>query len=122
MDYEKKYKEALERARCLYSQHSIEWCDKDIVTIFPELKESENKKIRKALISILESDFEKDTTIYDISVGDIITWLKKPIIDKEHIKSIVDYLLDYKLFIESEEYGNVAKSVQEEIDWLNNLK
>lgn len=37
----------------------------------------EDGKIRKALISILKSDFEKDTTIYDISVGDIIAWLEK---------------------------------------------
>lgn len=43
----------------------------------PELKESKDEKIRKSLISILKSDFEKDTTIYDISVGDIITWLEK---------------------------------------------
>ena len=43
----------------------------------PEIQKSENEKIRKALISILKSDFEKDTTIYDISVGDIIAWLEK---------------------------------------------
>lgn len=46
-------------------------------TLHPELKESEDEKVRKALISILKSDFEKDTTINDISVGDIITWLEK---------------------------------------------
>lgn len=45
--------------------------------IFPEVKESEDEKIRKALISILKSDFEKDTTIFGISVGQIIDWLGK---------------------------------------------
>ena len=45
--------------------------------IFPELKESEDEKARKALISVLKSDFENDNTIYDISVGDIISWLEK---------------------------------------------
>jgi len=41
--------------------------------IFPEFKESEDEKIRKALISVLKSDFENDNTIYGISVGDIIS-------------------------------------------------
>ena len=44
---------------------------------FPTIKESEDEKIRKALISVLKSDFENDTTIHDISVGDIIAWLEK---------------------------------------------
>lgn len=45
--------------------------------IFPEVKESEDEKIRKALISILKSDFEKDTAIFGISIGQIIDWLEK---------------------------------------------
>lgn len=40
-------------------------------------KESEDEKTRKALISILKSDFEKETTIFGISVEKIITWLEK---------------------------------------------
>lgn len=45
--------------------------------IFPELEEDKDVRIRKALIAILKSDFEKDTTIYGITVGDIINWLGK---------------------------------------------
>lgn len=37
----------------------------------------EDEEVRKALISILKSDFEKDTTIFGISVEQIITWLEK---------------------------------------------
>ena len=42
-----------------------------------ESKEPDDETIRKALVSILESDFEKDTTVFDISVGQIIAWLAK---------------------------------------------
>lgn len=77
MDYEKKYKEALERASKICNS-DFEPNDKSILCsiIFPELKESE-ERIRQALISILKSDFEKETTIFGISVEEIITWLEK---------------------------------------------
>ena len=45
--------------------------------IFPELCESKDERIRKELISILKSDFEKDTTIFDISIEQILAWLEK---------------------------------------------
>lgn len=47
------------------------------VTTHSELKESEGENIRKALIDVLNSDFEKDTEIHGITVGTIITWLEK---------------------------------------------
>lgn len=47
MDYEKKYKEALERARLM----AVLPTDKAMLEdIFPELAESEDEKIRKAII------------------------------------------------------------------------
>ena len=73
----KAYDEAIEIAKKIHKYSSNISEIKRMEQIFPELKESEDKQIRKALISILKSDFEKDTTIYDISVGDIITWLEK---------------------------------------------
>lgn len=42
-----------------------------------ESKEPDDETIRKALISILKSDFEKDTAIFGISVGQIIAWLEQ---------------------------------------------
>lgn len=77
------YDEAIEKARKLATDLPNGRNDRiynvwDLESIFPQLKEeSEDERIRKALISILKSDFEKDTTIYDISVGDIIAWLEK---------------------------------------------
>ena len=71
----KAYDEVIERANSLLSGNELgnAW----IYKLLPGLRESEDEKIRKALISILKSDFEKDTTIYDISVGNIIAWLEK---------------------------------------------
>lgn len=82
MDYKQKYKEALERAKDNYNAANsaninVDSFKNTLIHIFPELKEPEDERIRKALISILKSDFENDTTIHDISVGDIIAWLEK---------------------------------------------
>ena len=47
MNYEKKYKEALERARKIYEQGTI---TESLCYVFPELKESEDERIRKEII------------------------------------------------------------------------
>lgn len=50
MNYEKKYKEALEKAR-QFSEHPLQEDSSSIVEyIFPELKESEDERIRKELL------------------------------------------------------------------------
>ena len=46
MNDEKKYNEALERARKLYEQGTI---TESLCYIFPELKESEDEKIRNLI-------------------------------------------------------------------------
>ena len=74
----------------------------DMEYIFPELKESEDVKIRKALIAILKSDFETDTTIYDISIGEIIDWLEKQDNQREQLINkacdvLVNCIEDYML-------------------------
>ena len=77
MNYEEKYKEIVEQIKKAYLYAQTDSTKAVLEEILPELAESEDEKMRKALISILKSDFEKDTTIYDISVGDIIAWLEK---------------------------------------------
>lgn len=79
MDYEKKYKEALERARKSYV-NSIEqgWtCDKAIYEeIFPELKESENERIRKTLIKGFQH-YDKECKWGEFTTTEILSWLEK---------------------------------------------
>lgn len=71
MDYEKKYKEALERAKkgeCLEN-------------VFPELKESEDEKIRKALIELVKYNGGclqlLDKPFNDVSMDIMLDWLEK---------------------------------------------
>ena len=77
MDYEKKYKEALERCRKLYNEaKSCEYTTdmEDYETIFPELK-SEDERIRKTLIDMFSSNGKKDWR--NIPTQKIIAWLEK---------------------------------------------
>ena len=65
----KAYDEAIERAKKSYGNRIAE-------EIFPELKESEDERIKKAIIEFFES--EDDNTTYSlVRKKDIISWLKK---------------------------------------------
>ena len=81
MNYEKKYKEALEKAR-QFSERPLQEDSSGIVEyIFPELKESEDEKIRKALLEsfeyqIKESHPDKEW-VCGVKLKDIISWLEK---------------------------------------------
>lgn len=95
----KRYDETLDRARKLHetcdSTAVVGWCE----YIFPELKESEDERIRKALIENFKwycGDF-LETTKWgkddNLLVKDIITWLEKQGDQKSltiDIKSMVD--------------------------------
>lgn len=75
MDYEKKYKEALERAR-QFSEHPLQE-DSDSIAeyIFPELKESEDERIRKEIIDFI---YDKTDT-YELreKSNSWIAWIEK---------------------------------------------
>lgn len=78
MDYEKKYKEALEKAQ-IYRNHLIETGDdtNEIEYIFPELI-NEDERIRKEILNVVKR-FDKDTRIcgknYDYDKW--IAWIEK---------------------------------------------
>ena len=77
-NYEKKYKDALERAKNYHKQlldeDNPEWAG-EIENIFPELKESEDEKIRKALIRYHQSTINID----GIKGEEILAWLEKQV-------------------------------------------
>ena len=76
IDYEKKYKEALELARDYYKANlKLNNADENLLLedIFPELKESEDEKIRKALVRFHKSTIDID----GIKGADILAWLEK---------------------------------------------
>lgn len=78
MNYEKKYLEALEKAR-QFSEHPLQEDSSSIVEyIFPELKEDEDEKIRKALIKYCKLQQKANNIGFcGISLIDIIAWLEK---------------------------------------------
>ena len=60
MDYKEKYEQekrkyeaALKTAKDLLSQKNFPWCDDDVRGIFPELRESEDEKIRKEILELV---------------------------------------------------------------------
>ena len=90
--YEKKYKEALERAKeqlegAKVFDYKEEQIAHDIRTvtyaIFPELKESEDERIRKTLIRFFKDSYHNETEMYGVTVGKALAWLEK---QGEHAK------------------------------------
>lgn len=75
MNYEQKYKEALARARVINPGTK----DYNIVTtIFPELKESEDERIRKEIIHYLDTEITlSNFSGYVATFKEWIAWLEK---------------------------------------------
>ena len=75
MDYEKAYKEALERARSYYNNEEVRvgMTPIELEEIFPELGESEDERIRKALVRFHKSTIDVD----GIKGEEIVAWLEK---------------------------------------------
>lgn len=70
----KAYDEALERANSLLSSNQLgnAW----IYRLLPELKESGDERIRKAIIDFFETQ-DDNTTYSFVSKKDIVVWLEK---------------------------------------------
>lgn len=93
MDYEKKYKETLKKIENLRG-YSLE-CNNMIDELFPELKESEDEKIRKALIHALKNlDKDHYNMIYldGFSIQQCLAWLEKQ--GEKHIDGKLSNLLN----------------------------
>ena len=83
MDYEKKYKEALERARELYDRATDigDIVGYDLESIFPELAESEDERIRRWLVELVENQEPK--MFIEVKKMDVFAWLEKQKEQKE---------------------------------------
>lgn len=116
MNYEEKYKEALEKAR-IYRNHLIETGDdtNEIEYIFPEIVEIENEKIRKEILSVIRQ-FDKNTTLcgknYDYNKW--IDWLEKQKEQKSYWNEE-----DEKIIETMCKEGDLKPS---EMQWLKSLK
>lgn len=88
MDYEKAYKEALEKAR-QFSERPLEEDSSSIVEyIFPELKEIEDEKIRKWLIDWAKAVNWSEQ--FTVTKEQVLAWLEKQGKQKVSYTTIVE--------------------------------
>ena len=78
----KAYDEALDRAKKWYNAPNIDkiptYGNRIVEEIFPELKESEDERIRKELINYLITDEDNGVPkVGQIPIDNVITWLEK---------------------------------------------
>ena len=133
MENEKKYQEAIERARqILNTPYTAGWDKmKELIEhIFPELRENKDEKIRKWLIHYLMSLDETHSSIeISANIEPALIWLEKqkPVEwnedDERMISSITEILESESLRCKSED-GNVVyeKDYIDEINWLKSLR
>lgn len=76
MDYEKKYKEALERAKEINNEHKAHPFD-IMLKVFPELKESEDEKVVAGLVKMVQVAAPSYIRGYGIGKDDVLAWLEK---------------------------------------------
>ena len=95
----KAYDEAFERAKKLQENSNLK---KWLLHIFPELKENEDERIRKLLISGMKNLTYTAKTFASIPIKDVIDWLEKQGNQREQLidkacNILVDYIEEYLL-------------------------
>ena len=130
MDYENLYKNALERAR-VWKEKSGMPADKQGILddIFPELAESEDEKVRKALIEMVH-DATGDSlwVAYNVHKEEALAWLEKQgeqksiewgEDDEEMLRSIIATCE----LAEADRDSSPARHLLEmQLNWLKSLK
>lgn len=118
MDYEKKYNEALERAKELIAKWTGKNKDfyvEDYSYIFPELRESEDERIRKAIIKSIEEDSEEDSSVYeqDVSKEQMLSWLEKQKEPHKRLRDKTPWIVTAKEELAHDEECLQAKQLEE---------
>ena len=122
MDYEKKYKEALERAKSILEIGVKDTRDKKIIlSFFPELKEINEEEIRKAMINFFKSERKEGDTVlhYGVNIESMIAWLEKQ--GEQKPWSEEDERLLNNMVIVIQDYYN-KEDAQSLISWLKSLR
>lgn len=118
MNYEKAYKDALERAREIHNEHRAQ-CFDVMVKVFPELKEFEDEKMRAmAIKAVYAPEAQSCIKSWGVNPDDVITWLEKqgaqkPIISNNALREgiahfgITQYQIDnwLKKYVDVEKQG-----------------
>ena len=113
VDYEKKYKEALERMKSwARGEHPECFTEarKAAEFVFPELAESEDEKIRKAIIELVK---QSSHILNPMNQKSMIAWLEK---QKEQLKIKQDMLTTFRNSVPEEWDFSKDKDLKEEVD------
>ncbi len=101
MDYEKKYKEALEKLRDFYRDydtvsHLIDVKD-ELANLFPELKESDDERMLREIKRYIKEQGNKSTGLPNgtAAVADMLAWLEKQGDKDKLIKELGEYKVKY---------------------------
>lgn len=92
MDYEEKYKRALKKAQELQENSNGMILKKWLWSVFPELKESEDEKVRNELISFIK---KRDRSGCDYNYDQWIAWLEKQA-ERKTPQWMIDFLDNYR--------------------------
>jgi hypothetical protein len=129
MDYEKKYKEALEELRGLLEgirEEKREILEEDITSIFPELQENKDERIREGIILNLEYLMDRAEGFVKDELKERIAWLEKQGEQKQQGKSALEAINEEKVdnankvepkFTWSEKYICVAPNKEDYHLW-----
>lgn len=128
MDYKEKYEQALERAREIIKDYEnrglkdiLFYAKEDFEAIFPELKESEDEKIIKELIThcrntrcVTEEGAER--------IAKWIAWLEKQSENEKGERKKDDAYSEFAISAVEDYYGGDNPLRKEIVDWLKSLK
>jgi len=117
----KAYDEALEKAKALYkTAEPMSGCNVILETLFPELKESEDEKMRKTLIAYLKKFSETDSLEpAEINLKKYIAWLEKQG-EQKSVVIIPKFRVGDEIKTTNEEPLTITK-IDEKGYWSNDL-
>ena len=127
MNYEEKYRKALDAAKMYYKENKDFGAD-FLPIIFPELRESEDERIRKGLIKGLSAmrDIHKHQTFSDdaINIDDAIAWFEKQGEQKSYWSEEDEEMIDFMIeFIKSLWWRkDLTQRKDNVLSWLKSLK
>ena len=117
MNYEKAYKDALERARVAYKDEDRH-LKATLERIFSELQESEDDTIRKELIEHFRWNAQ---ILNNFDNRDVITWLEKQ--QKKAVYTDNDRIMVSSLIRDVDQITYInEEGKNKRLEWLNSLK
>ena len=125
MDYEKKYKNALEWARQVMNGETG-FIRKEVEEVFPELKEeSEDERIRKEIINYFEH--HPNIIVKRERKSDYIAWLERvgkqrSAWGEEDEKFLDGIIANLEYLMDRANSYTLKQSLQKRIDWLKSLR